>query len=393
MEKCKFCGKICNGARGLASHVRMNDQCRELWEEEKKKIENNKTYVYCKICGKKLRNISNTHLKIHNITQQEYKNMFPDEPLFADGLLELQKKNRENTILEKYTKNNINIHDAASLDFYIRKYGDNEETYQKYKDRCEKSGYIFSKQYFIDSFGEDEGNKFFKERFDHIKYSKSLEGLIEKYGEEEGNKIFKERKENKKYVNSKEYYIEKYGEEYYKELCLKKIQSIDNYIKKYGEEEGEKKFIEYRAKCFCPKFKSKIATEMFTLLDFQLDKTKHSIHYASFENNKEEYGMILPKSKKYTYFDFYDSKTNKIIEFYGDYWHANPIKYKEDDIIYYPNKNFVKAKEIWEKDKKRLEEIKEFRNIDALIIWEYDWRKNPNKCIQECLNFLNNSNI
>ena len=51
----------------------------------------------------------------------------------------------------------------------------------------------------------------------------------------------------------------------------------------------------------------------------------------------------------------YDIKyKNKIIEYNGDFWHANPSKYKPNDIINFPNSHgTVSAKEVWSNDSKK----------------------------------------
>lgn len=59
---------------------------------------------------------------------------------------------------------------------------------------------------------------------------------------------------------------------------------------------------------------------------------------------------------------------NFIVEFYGDHWHANPIKYQADDIINPTNKT---AKEIWQKDKERIE-LLEKHGYKVYIVWESD---------------------
>jgi len=51
--------------------------------------------------------------------------------------------------------------------------------------------------------------------------------------------------------------------------------------------------------------------------------------------------------------DYYDETLNIAVEFYGDFWHANPLIYKENDSIL-----GVSACEIWERDKIRENEIK-----------------------------------
>ena len=104
MEKCPYCGKECKDKHGVATHIRTakDKSCYTKWQEDvknaKKEYDKTHTFVKCMICGKKLRNISNTHLKLHGITQQQYKEQFPNAPLFAEGLLEEQRDKREATI-------------------------------------------------------------------------------------------------------------------------------------------------------------------------------------------------------------------------------------------------------------------------------------------------------
>ena len=59
---------------------------------------------------------------------------------------------------------------------------------------------------------------------------------------------------------------------------------------------------------------------------------------------------------------------NKIVEFYGDFWHANPDIYKEDDIL---NFGSIKqsAKNIWQKDLNNINFAKE-QNYIVYILWE-----------------------
>ena len=48
-------------------------------------------------------------------------------------------------------------------------------------------------------------------------------------------------------------------------------------------------------------------------------------------------------------YDIRISKTKNLIEFNGDYWHANPSLYKENDILFFKKGN-VTASDIWAKD-------------------------------------------
>jgi hypothetical protein len=72
----------------------------------------------------------------------------------------------------------------------------------------------------------------------------------------------------------------------------------------------------------------------------------------------------LPDVKKSV--DIYIPKIKKIIECFGDYWHCNPLKCKEN---YYNSSIHKTAKEIWEKDKNRIQTLKDC-GYDVEIVWE-----------------------
>ena len=63
---------------------------------------------------------------------------------------------------------------------------------------------------------------------------------------------------------------------------------------------------------------------------------------------------------------------NKIIEFYGDYWHCNPIKY---DKSYYHKQIGKYAEDIWKYDNERIN-ILQNNGYVVLIIWENSYIKN-----------------
>ena len=66
--------------------------------------------------------------------------------------------------------------------------------------------------------------------------------------------------------------------------------------------------------------------------------------------------------------DIFVPSQNKVIELYGDYWHANPKKYDGD---YFNDLIKLTAQEIWERDRKREREIIE-AGYKLKIIWECD---------------------
>jgi len=68
---------------------------------------------------------------------------------------------------------------------------------------------------------------------------------------------------------------------------------------------------------------------------------------------------------------------NIVIEFFGDYYHCNPDIYDKNFL----NKSNKKtAKDIWEKDKKRLDLLKN-NNYIVYVIWEQDYKNNKKTVI------------
>jgi very-short-patch-repair endonuclease len=77
------------------------------------------------------------------------------------------------------------------------------------------------------------------------------------------------------------------------------------------------------------------------------------------------------KSEQYIdgYFvDELNESTKTIIEVNGDYVHANPKLYKQDDVIKLIG-NVYTAKEKWEKDTKKIEFLRK-RGYNVIVIWE-----------------------
>jgi hypothetical protein len=79
----------------------------------------------------------------------------------------------------------------------------------------------------------------------------------------------------------------------------------------------------------------------------------------------------------------------KVIEYNGDYWHANPAIYEAENIVKFRHKTAA-AKTIWKRDTKRLEFIRSM-GYAVKIIWESDFKKNPEQTVQECISWLNES--
>lgn len=72
--------------------------------------------------------------------------------------------------------------------------------------------------------------------------------------------------------------------------------------------------------------------------------------------------------------DFYIKQFNLIIECNGDFWHANPKKYKKDGVLKFPNTKGVIAEDLWKKDKRKIDKYKNL-SYNILVIWESDIKK------------------
>jgi hypothetical protein len=90
-------------------------------------LSKNKNHVICKICGKKMKSISNTHLKNkHNITTLEYKLKYPNEKIvstsISEGLSNLAKTTNINMTPTWTSKGEIEIKEfIESLGFQVSK--------------------------------------------------------------------------------------------------------------------------------------------------------------------------------------------------------------------------------------------------------------------------------
>jgi hypothetical protein len=81
--------------------------------------------------------------------------------------------------------------------------------------------------------------------------------------------------------------------------------------------------------------------------------------------------LLFSKNKKY--YRSYDIfiEPYKIIEVNGDFWHANPLKYKADDKILHGTSSYKTAKEIWDYDRKKINMAKK-QGYKVLVLWRSD---------------------
>lgn len=163
--------------------------------------------IKCPICNKIYKEINNSHLKKHNLSPNEFDNLYPKSTRLSKTSL-LNKNNYANITEDM----RIKLKKSHSLEGYIEKYG------------------------------EIEGNIKYNTALQNNKNGKSIDSYIKKYGDD-ALKIKKEHNKNKCVTLDK--MIKKYGEydgkiKYNKWLNSK---SLSHYKLKYGDIEGEIKWI------------------------------------------------------------------------------------------------------------------------------------------------------
>ena len=121
------------------------------------------------------------------------------------------------------------------------------------------------------------------------------------------------------------------------------------------------------------KFNSNLEKEFIQLLESHIGTLDHS-------SLKSPFGKWCYELNKYVVYDI--KHKNCIIEFNGDYWHANPKEYKETDLI---RGNLVKN--IWEFDSKKIKLAKDL-GYKVLIVWESDYIDNKFKVIKETVEWI-----
>lgn len=304
--------------------------------------------------------------KIHlSVWNKDLAIMF-DMPI--DEVLEMAK--------QKYASNN--------LETFKKKYGeDGEQKYKEYKEfQSLKNTFEYKKQKY--GWDDDDFNNYNKSR------AVTLENLIKRHGEKQGTEIFNNYCKRQSYAGNKlEYFIEKHGEELgkikYDELRKIQSPSLQGFQLRHGEELGKIKYDEWYKNRVETISKTVIYSKISQKLFWSIDDLISNNNFIFKEKIDEEYKIFLTSLNKYIYVDFIDLNQNKVIEFFGDYYHANPIKTTADTVIAKCKKT---AAEIWETDKKRINALKNDFNIDTLIIWENDYKQNPIECIEKCINFL-----
>jgi hypothetical protein len=191
-----------------------------------------------------------------------------------------------------------------------------------------------------------------------------------------------------------EYWIAKgYSEESAKQKLKERQTTFSKKIciEKYGEVEGLRIFKDRQEKWKKKVFNdkqwlgggvSKVSNDLFEQI-IKLSKLKSLNCLFGYKNEKH----IRDKNSKRTYkYDFTYLPTKKIIEFNGDYWHCNLELYENK---YYHKIKDMNAQQIWDYDNTKISLAKKY-GYDVLVIWEKEYRNNPEEIVNKCINFIIN---
>jgi G:T-mismatch repair DNA endonuclease (very short patch repair protein) len=144
---------------------------------------------------------------------------------------------------------------------------------------------------------------------------------------------------------------------------------LEKYNKKRigGSTEARSDIAKKMWKSFDPDFKKyKIAEILKNLHSGKTSKIEIKIKtYLDFMGIEHQHSFWIKRNQ----FDFKIIDSNILIEIHGDFWHANPNKYKPDDLLNFPGQPQKRASDIWEKDKKKKEFAKS-KGYDIITIWE-----------------------
>ena len=159
--------------------------------------------------------------------------------------------------------------------------------------------------------------------------------------------------------------------------------SLESFIIRYGEDDGKKRYENFLKFVIKPNSiaYSKISMGLFNNIISKLISPMYILY------GEREYSIFDPSSFRQYLYDFTIPSLKYCIEFNGDLWHANPLKYKATDapIPFYP---LLTAHEIWKKDEIKQTFIKN-SGYTLKIIWESDYLKNKETITNECISEIN----
>lgn len=259
----------------------------------------------------------------------------------------------------------------------IEKYGE-EEGLLRWNQYREKQATSNSFEY------KQQKHGWNKEQFDSYNKSRAitLKGMIEKYGELDGISRWESYCNQQAYSNTLEYFVEKHGRTdgikrfltynkqkgssndpvaVSKRMGISVDEAVDLIITRYNKDDK--------------RWSSELEREFTTMLEEKhgkLERTSFSSPFGKWSHYLNGYVI-------------YDIKHDDcIIEFNGDYWHANPSLYQDEAVI-----RGKKAKDIQKRDELKLKTVTDL-GFRTLVVWESDFRADKEQTIKEVIIWMQN---
>lgn len=375
-------------------------------------------YVNCEICDFKGKQLTTHILRKHKITIKDYKEKFSNSELISEQTREKKKKNtispfslnywlnKNNGIEEKAKcefaafinkhKNKMKEKSHFTIEYWLQKGYTKEEAKEKISENSKHNLSFFTNKY-----GEELGTEKYNSMCSKIGYKSSLKYLIDNNSSESEIELFKIRKATNSLENLIQKHGSKIGTEKYNENIKKLGVKKDKMISLYGKELGTEKYNNWKQSCshdlsfFINKYGEELGTEKYNNWvlktrnkNFQSYSTKSFLCFSQLPSNILKEAFFKDNEYKIDKY-FVDFKyKNKIIEFYGDFWHMNPSIYDKND---FNSVTKLTAEETWQKDKKRIEYI-EKKEYNILIIWEKEFDKDIDNTKIKMINFLKEKN-
>jgi very-short-patch-repair endonuclease len=284
----------------------------------------------------------------------EYQTAHPDAPIIDPSL----------RVKYAITEENMKI-----------KYG-NDDGAIRWKRYCDKQANTNSFEYKHEKYG------WTVEQFKEYNSSRAqtLSKMIERHGESKGSLKWITYCERQAYTNTKSYFINKYGTDTgikkYIELNHKKSAphdplqisshlgiTIDEAVQLIIARQNRNGFV----------FGSNLEREFTDSLEQRVGKLDHT-------SSSSPYGKWSHLLNSYVLYDI--KHGDCVIEFNGDYWHANPKIYKDDAEI-----RGRTAKVIQEHDCKKLQTAVDL-GFRVLTVWEAEYKANKQETINKVIKWM-----
>lgn len=328
-----LCSKKCERINlNLQAQVKRKIKADQTFKDSVEGID----YVSCSVCGLKSTVISPIHIKSHGLSYAQYKN---NNPVICS-------KAQKNRSEKMKGANNPAFNHGGKLSPFSK-------NFIKYSTRDEYEQGLSSCKAKSSQSARENGNN----------SCTLLYWLKKGYSEEDAKILLSERQTT---------------------------FSLDICIQKYGDEEGRKVWGE-RQKKWKKTLDAKSDEEKI-----RINKAKMShigpVSKAELELLSEiqalgfnvEHQFVINRETGCFVYDF--RFENRIIEYNGDYWHANPNIFK-DPLQVLRSKRSVQS--IWDRDALKLKTAQE-NGFEVLTIWESEYRnkKNKKKSLEKCKTFL-----